>query len=61
MSPALRDKVERAVATFAEAFVAVFCVTNVSSVEAATAAGAAAVLALLKAWSKGVLSNQRSG
>ena len=60
MSPALRDKVERAVATFAEAFVAVFCVTDVSSVEAATAAGAAAV-ALLKAWSKGVLSNQRSG
>ena len=58
MSPALRDKLERAVATFAEAFVAVFCVTNVSSVEAASAAGAAAVLALLKAWSKGVLNHK---
>ena len=60
MNPATRDKLERAVATFCEAFLAVFCVTDVSSVEAATAAGAAAVLALLKAWSKGVLS-QRSG
>jgi hypothetical protein len=58
MSPALRDKIERAAATFAQAFLGVFCVTNVSSVEAATAAGAAAVLALLKAWSKGVLNHK---
>jgi len=59
MSPALRDKIERAAATFAQAFLGVFCVTNVSSIEAASAAGAAAVLALVKAWSKGVLDRNR--
>jgi hypothetical protein len=59
MSPAFRDQAERAVATFIEAFLGVFCITDASSVEAASAAGAAAVLALVKAWSKGVLGRNR--
>lgn len=44
----LLDIVERCAWTFAQAFLAVFAVTDVSSARAAAVAGAAAVLAVLK-------------
>jgi hypothetical protein len=48
MSPYVKDLVERVIVTFAEAFLAVFVVTDVSSAKAAAVAGAAAVLSLVK-------------
>lgn len=44
----IQDLAERVALTFAEAFLAVFAVTDLSTVESAATAGAAAVLSLLK-------------
>lgn len=44
----VRDIAERAVLTFAEAFLAVFTFTDVSSLRSAAVAGAAAALAVIK-------------
>lgn len=43
-----RDVAERALVTFLQAFLGVFTVTDLASVEAAGVAGAAAVLSLIK-------------
>ncbi len=43
-----RDILERAVVTFLQAFLSVFAVADLASVEAAAVAGAAAVLSLAK-------------
>ncbi len=44
----LRDILERAAATFVQAFLSVFAVADLASAEAAVVAGAAAVLSLIK-------------
>ena len=50
--PTVKDGLERTVATFVQAFLSVFVLTDVSSVKSAAVAGAAAVLEVLKSWSK---------
>jgi hypothetical protein len=55
------DKLERMAATFVQGFLAVFIIDGGSiadSGHAAAIAGAAAVLALVKAWSKDVLDSR---
>ena len=47
-----QDTVERAVATFVQAFLSVFVVTDISTVEVAAASGVAAALAVVKAAAK---------
>ena len=44
----LRDILERAAATFVQAFLSVFAVADLASAEAAVVAGVAAVLSLIK-------------
>lgn len=51
-----KDIVERSVATFLQAFLAVFVVTDLSTAEAAWAAGVAAVLAVVKSAAKAQLA-----
>jgi len=50
--PSIIDGFERTAATFIQAFLSVFVLTDVSSVKSAAVAGGAAVLAVLKSWSK---------
>jgi len=50
--PTVKDGLERTTATFVQAFLSVFVLTDVSSFKSAAVAGAAAVLAVLKSWSK---------
>ena len=52
------DKIERLVATAVQAFLSVFILCDVATVEAATVAAGAAVLALVKAWAKEVLDKR---
>lgn len=47
-----QDAFERAVATFVQAFLSVFVVTDLSTVEVAAASGVAAALAVVKAAAK---------
>jgi len=51
-----KDIVERSVATFAQAFLSVFVVTDLSTAKAAWTAGVAAVLAVVKSAAKARLS-----
>ena len=51
-----KDIVERSVATFLQAFLSVFVVTDLSTAKAAWAAGVAAVLAVVKSAAKARLS-----
>ena len=51
-----RDIVERSVATFAQAFLSVFVVPDLSTAKAAWTAGVAAVLAVVKSAAKARLS-----
>ena len=48
MGPKVTDILERALATFAQAFLSVIVVTDLSSAEGAATAGLAAVVSLLK-------------
>jgi len=50
--PTVKDGLERTAATFIQAFLSVFVLTDVSSIKSAFVAGGAAVLAVLKSWSK---------
>ena len=52
------DKLERLGATAVQAFRAVVILCDVATVEAATVAAGAAVLALVKAWAKEVLDKR---
>jgi len=52
VSPSIIDGLERTAATFVQAFLSVFVLTDVSSIKSAAVAGGAAVLAVLKSWSK---------
>jgi len=58
MNPHFVDKVERAAATFAQAFLSVFIISDVSTAKAAFISAGAAVLALVKAWAKEVLDSR---
>ena len=49
-NPLAQDMIERAVATFLQAFLAVYIVQGSGSGETAGVAGAAAVLSLIKGW-----------
>ena len=50
MSQIWKDRAERAVATFVQAFLAVFVVTDMSTAKSAAVAGVSAVIALLKGY-----------
>ena len=52
------DKIERLVATAAQAFLSVFVLCDVATTEAALVAAGAAALALMKAWAKEVLDKR---
>jgi hypothetical protein len=52
------DKVERLVATAAQAFLAVFILSDLSTAKTAVVAAGAAGLALVKAWAKEVLDKR---
>jgi len=58
MSPQLLDKVERAVATFLQAFLSVYVISDLATVEAGLIAAGAAILALVKSWAKEVLDRR---
>ncbi len=53
-----RDKLERAAATFAQAFLSVFILGDMSTTETAFVSAGAALLALVKAWCKEVLDKR---
>jgi hypothetical protein len=53
MNPHLADKVERAAATFTQAFLSVFVISDLSTARTALVAAGAAMLALVKAWARG--------
>ena len=52
------DKAERAVATFAQAFLSVFVISDLSTAKTAMVAAGAALFALVKAWAKEVLDKR---
>ena len=52
------DKLERLGATAVQAFLSVFILCDVATVDAALVAAGAAVLALVKAWAKEVLDKR---
>jgi len=52
MSTRQIDLVERVGATFVQAFLSVFVVSDMSTLRSAAVAGVAAVLALVKVWAK---------
>ena len=52
------DKLERLVATGAQAFLSVIILTDISTVKTAAVAAGAAILALVKAWAKEVLDRR---
>lgn len=58
MNPHLVDKVERAAATFTQAFLSVFVISDLSTGRTALVAAGAAILALVKAWAKEVLDSR---
>ena len=58
MNPHLVDKVERAAATFTQAFLRVFVISDLSTARTALVAAGAAILALVKAWAKEVLDSR---
>ena len=58
MNPHFVDKVERAAATFAQAFLSVFVISDISTAKTALVSAGAALLALVKAWAKEVLDSR---
>jgi len=52
------DKLERLGATAVQAFLSVFILCDVATIEAATVAAGAAVLALVKSWAKEILDRR---
>ena len=52
------DKLERLGATAIQAFLSVFILCDVATIEAATVAAGAAALALVKSWAKEVLDKR---
>jgi len=52
------DKLERLVATGAQAFLSVIILTDCSTVKTAAVAAGAAILALVKSWAKEVLDRR---
>ena len=52
------DKLERLVATGAQAFLSVIILTDCSTLKTAAVAAGAAILALVKAWAKEVLDRR---
>ncbi len=53
-----KDLIERTIATAAQAFLAVFVVTDLSTTDSAVAAGAAAGLAVLKSFAASKVGNK---
>ena len=58
MNPHLVDKLERLIATAVQAFLSVFILCDVATVDAALVAAGAASLALVKAWTKEILDRR---
>ena len=58
MNPRLVDKLERLIATAVQAFLSVFILCDVATVDAALVAAGAASLALVKAWTKEILDRR---
>ena len=58
MNPHLVDKLERLVATAVQAFLSVFILCDIATVDAALVAAGAASLALVKAWAKEILDRR---
>ena len=52
------DKLERLGATAVQAFLSVFILCDVATIEAATVAAGATVLALVKSWAKEILDRR---
>ena len=58
MNPHLVDKLERLGATAVQAFISVFILCDVATMDAALVAAGAAALALVKAWAKEILDRR---
>jgi len=58
MNPHLADKLDRLIATAVQAFLGVFILCDIGTVDAALAAAGAASLALVKAWAKEIVDRR---